>query len=66
MADLEEHGPEGELLLARLYKLGLVKEEDYEGMRTQVARAAGGPQPGSQYFSWPDVLYDRYRTGHPQ
>jgi len=66
MADLEEHGPEGELLLARLYKLGLVKEEDYEGMRIQVERAAAGPQPGSQYFSWPDVLYDRYRTSHPQ
>ncbi len=62
----EEHGPEGEWLLARLYKLGLVKEEDYEGMRVQVERAAGGPQPGSQYFSWPDVLYDRYRISHPQ
>ncbi len=60
MADLEEHGPEGELLLSRLYNLGLVKEADYEGMRLQVDRAAGGPLPGSQYFSWPDALYEQF------
>ncbi len=59
-ADLEEHGPEGEMLLAKLYRLGLVHEEDYSGMRMQVERAVEGRRPGSQTFSWQDALYDRY------
>lgn len=41
-ADLVEHGPEGEILLARLYELGLVTEEDYPGMRLRVERALEG------------------------
>lgn len=65
-ADLEEHGPEGEMMLAKLYKLGLVREEDYDGMRTQVERAVEGAHPGSQTYTWADVLYDRYRANHPQ
>jgi len=65
-ADLHEHGPEGELLLARIYKLGLVKEEDYEGMRTQVERAVAGTHSASQTFSWQDVLYESYCASHPQ
>lgn len=59
-ADLGEHGPEGEMLLARLYRLGLVKEEDYEGMRTQVERTVEGTTPGYQSFSWHDILYEHY------
>jgi len=41
-ADLEEHGPEGEMLLERLYKLGLVTEDDYAGMSARVERAIAG------------------------
>ncbi len=65
-ADLEEHGPEGELLLARLYKLGLVGEGDYDGMRMQVERAVGETRQGPQGFSWPDVLYAGYCESHSQ
>ncbi len=65
-ADLEEHGPEGELLLAKLYKLGLVKEEDYEGMRRQVERTVEGTTPGYQGFSWQNILYERYHATRPQ
>ena len=61
-ADLEEHGPEGEMLLAKLYGLGLVREQDYPGMRLQVERAVEGTRPGSQTFSWQDALYERYRN----
>jgi len=59
-ADLEEHGPEGEMLLGKLYKLGLVKKEDHAGMRAQVERAVSGRASGSQTFSWQDVLYEDY------
>ena len=48
------------MLLARLYRLGLVKEEDYEGMRTQVERTVEGTTPGYQSFSWHDILYEHY------
>jgi pyrroloquinoline quinone (PQQ) biosynthesis protein C len=41
-ADLEEHGPEGAMLLERLYKLGLVTEDDYPVMRARVERAIQG------------------------
>ena len=60
-ADLGEHGPEGAMLLEKLYKLGMVKEEDYAGMRGQVERSVrGAREGGSQFESWPDVLYARY------
>jgi pyrroloquinoline quinone (PQQ) biosynthesis protein C len=59
-ADLGEHGPEGEMLLQKLYGLGMVKEEDHPGMRLQVERAVEGNHPGSQTFSWQNALYDRY------
>lgn len=59
-ADLEEHGPEGETLLRRLYDLGLVTPDDYEGMRTQVEVALDGSQPGNQGFSWQNALYEKY------
>jgi len=65
-ADLEEHGPEGEILLAKLYKLGLVKDEDYDGMRVQVERAVEGARPGSRMLPWPDALYASYWERHPQ
>lgn len=65
-ADLQEHGPQGEMLLARLYKLGLVTEEDYEGMRAQVESAVKGDNLATQTYSWADVLYDRYCASHPQ
>lgn len=65
-ADLGEHGPEGEMLLAKLYRLGLVREEDYAGMRAQVERSITGiNRGGSQFASWPDVLYSRYCAEHP-
>lgn len=41
-ADLEEHGPEGDIFLAKLYNLGLVTEEDYPGMIMRVERAIAG------------------------
>lgn len=63
-ADLEEHGPEGEMMLAKLYKVGLVRDEDHDGMRLQVERAVEGVHPGSQTYTWVDVLYDRYRAQH--
>jgi pyrroloquinoline quinone (PQQ) biosynthesis protein C len=60
-ADLGEHGPEGEMLLEKLYKLGMVREDDYAGMREQVERSVtGSRQGGSQFASWPDVLYARF------
>jgi pyrroloquinoline quinone (PQQ) biosynthesis protein C len=59
-ADLGEHGPEGEMLLKKLYGLGLVEEADYPGMLLQVERAVAGTRPGSQTFSWQEVLYERY------
>ena len=65
-ADLEEHGPEGELLLAKLYKLGLVREQDYDGMRVQVERAVEGAGPGNRMLPWPDALYAGYCESHPQ
>ncbi len=65
-ADIEEHGPEGEMLLARLYKPGLVTEEDHEGMRLQVERAVAGDNLATQTSSWPDALYERYRSNQLQ
>lgn len=64
-ADLGEHGPEGEMMLQKLYKLGMVEEEDYAGMRGQVERSIEGSHRGSQFASWPDVLYGRYCAEHP-
>ena len=64
-ADLEEHGPMGEMLLARLYKLGHVVEEDYRGMAMQVERHVGLANPTGQ-INWRDVLYDRYCVNYPQ
>ncbi len=58
-ADLREHGPEGALMLQKLYTLGIVKETDYAGMRMQVERLVTSHR-GSQFSSWPDVLYERY------
>ena len=58
-ADLEEHGPEGAMLLERLYKLGLVNEEDHFGMGMRVERAVQGAHPGSQNY-WRDAIYHRY------
>jgi len=63
-ADLEEHGPEGAMMLEKLYKVGLVSEEDQEAMRVQVERNVEGTQPGSQTYTWADILYDRYRAQH--
>jgi hypothetical protein len=63
-ADLEEHGPEGEMLLAKLYGLGLVKEEDYPGMRIQVERAVQGDTLASRTSSWPETLYQSYLARH--
>jgi pyrroloquinoline quinone (PQQ) biosynthesis protein C len=63
-ADLEEHGPEGEIMLANLYKLRLVREEDYNGMRAQVESAVAGANPGSQTYTWADALYERYLADH--
>jgi pyrroloquinoline quinone (PQQ) biosynthesis protein C len=60
-ADLGEHGPEGEMMLEKLYKLGMVREEDHPGMRAQVERSVDGfNRAGSQFPTWPDVLYGRY------
>ncbi len=66
VADLEEHGPEGAMLLAKLYRLNLVTAEDYGGMKLQVDRAMGGTQQGPQGFSWPDALYTSYCNGCSQ
>jgi pyrroloquinoline quinone (PQQ) biosynthesis protein C len=64
-ADLGEHGPEGEMMLEKLYKLGMVREEDYAGMRGQVERSVDGTaRGGSQFSSWPDVLYAGYSASH--
>ena len=57
-ADLGEHGPEGAMMLEKLYKLGMVREEDYPGMRGQVERR-------TERTSWADVLYSRFQEGHP-
>ena len=59
-ADMEEHGPEGEEFLEKLYQLGMVKQEDYEGMRMQVELSLSGSQPGHQGFSWQNVLYEQF------
>ena len=64
-ADLEEHGPMGELLLTRLYKLGRVTEEDYAGMAIYVERHTEGAQPGGAN-SWQEVIYNDYYANHPQ
>lgn len=56
--DLGEHGPEGEMMLAKLYKLGIVKEEDYAGMRGQVERRG-------ERTSWANIFYNRYLEEHP-
>ena len=64
-ADLEEHGPMGEMLLARLYNLGLVTEEDYGGMANYVEKHAEGSQRGGAN-SWQEVIYDNYYANHPQ
>ena len=56
----------GELLLAKLYKFGLLKEDDYEGMKSQVERTVGGTTPGYQGFSWQEILYESYCATHPQ
>lgn len=58
-ADLEEHGPMGEMLLAKLYKLGLVGEEDFGRMITYVEGHSEGAQPGS-LNSWQEVIYKAY------
>jgi hypothetical protein len=58
-ADLEEHGPMGDFLLAKLYDLGMVSERDYDGMAVQVERAVGLASPELQ-LNWRDVLYERY------
>jgi pyrroloquinoline quinone (PQQ) biosynthesis protein C len=57
-ADLGEHGPEGEMLLEKLYKLGMVREADYPDMRGQVERP-------TERTSWADVLYNAYLEKHP-
>ena len=64
-ADLGEHGPMGELLTQRLYKLGLVSEDDHGGMRMRVERAVEGAHPGSQNY-WRDAIYDLYYENHPR
>ena len=63
-ADLEEHGPMGEMLLARLYKLGLVTEEDYAGMKIYVEKHVEGAQPGG-VNSWQEVIYQSYYEKTP-
>ncbi len=65
-ADMEEHGPEGEDLLKRLYELDLVKQDDYEGMERQVELALDGTQPGNQGFSWQNVLYEQFCGEHSE
>jgi pyrroloquinoline quinone (PQQ) biosynthesis protein C len=62
-ADLEEHGPEGAMMLAKLYKEGLVSEEDQDAMRVQVERNVEGAHPGSQTYTWADILYERFCAG---
>lgn len=60
-ADLEEHGPEGEMFLAKLYRLGLVTAEDYRGMATQVERAVQAAAPGLEnFYVFEDAIYDAY------
>lgn len=62
-ADLEEHGPMGEVLLVKLYKLGLVNEDDSRRMLTYVEGHAEGAQPGS-LNSWQEVIYKAYYANH--
>jgi pyrroloquinoline quinone (PQQ) biosynthesis protein C len=57
-ADLGEHGPEGEMMLEKLYTLGMVREEEYGGMRGQVKRH-------KELSSWGDTLYAKYLEEHP-
>ncbi len=63
-ADLEEHGPMGELLLARLYKLGLVMEQDYRMMQRRVERSVGRARGGTMSY-WADSIHKRYYEDHP-
>lgn len=64
-ADLEEHGPMGEMLLLKLYELGLVKEEDYGIMKARVERSIGRARSGTMSF-WTDSIYKKYYESHPQ
>ena len=59
-ADLEEHGPEGETFLTKLYQLGMVTKKDYPGMRMQVERSVSTEDS----LSWADVLWARYVAEH--
>ena len=54
------------MMLEKLYKVGLVSEDDQEAMRTQVERNVEGAQPGSQTYTWADILYDRFCAVRPQ
>jgi len=65
-ADLGEHGPEGALLLQKLYQMGRVGETEYAGMRAQVVRSVTSPHRGSQFGSWPDQLYVQYCAQRPE
>jgi len=66
VADLEEHGPEGEIMLKRLYELGLVTEEDYEPMRLEVEGYDGRRASGTPGISWQDILYAQYCSASSQ
>jgi hypothetical protein len=49
----------GEMLLEKLYKLGLVSGDDYGRMRSYVERHVEGAHPGSLNY-WQEVIYDLY------
>jgi len=55
----------GELLLARLYKLGLVMEPDYSMMQRRVERSVGRARGGTMSH-WADSIYKRYYENHPE
>ncbi len=63
-ADLEEHGPMGEMLLARLYELGLVQEQDYDEMRAWVDRIGNEALQRARGNSWRDAIYLRFCANH--
>ncbi len=58
-ADIEEHGPMGEMLLEKLYQLGLVGADDFGRMKTFVEGHSEGAQAGS-LNSWQEVIYNHY------
>jgi len=64
-ADLEEHGPMGEMLLARLYALDLVSEADLDEMRIGIERINNEALHGAQGNSWRDAFYLRFCATHP-